>query len=61
MTITICDSCGKKIPGNEHVVVGTKSIFNAYAMCNSCGKAVIALVKKLESKKKLSKKTKGLA
>lgn len=59
MTITICDSCGKKIPGGEHVVVGTKGVFGAYTLCNNCGKPVMALVKKLESKKKTPRNPKG--
>ncbi len=59
MTITICDSCGKKISGTEHVIAGTKNVFSAYALCNNCGKPVVALVKKLESKKKESRKSKG--
>jgi len=51
MTITVCDRCAKKLDSGNHVTVGNKGLFRTYSLCNSCGKTVLSLIKKLDNKK----------
>ena len=54
MNIELCDMCGKEIDRDwqnpKGYIVGRSSI-SRYALCETCGKPLAKLIKKLESRK----------
>ncbi len=46
MRITRCDICLKKISWENKIEIGYKSIMPQFSVCESCGKPVVAFLKK---------------